>query len=96
MTGILCLLFAGILGVDLSNESNKGFLLQNIIKEVEARGCGVNQLNHQTWKQGGKVCYGSSGDPTDFTILPYNDCKDEWNSCCPMPDDQPTCPSIGG
>lgn len=91
------MLFLGLVGFDLSKE--KGEALETIAifgTESLAFGCGANYLNHQTWKESGTVCYGSSGSSTDFFVLKYNDCKDEQNSCCPFPETAPTCPTIGG
>lgn len=86
------MVFVLFVGVDISKESGETFVSARLIvgKSV-AFGCGANYLNHQAWKQGGTICFGNSGSPTDFVVYPYNDCRDEWNSCCQLPDVPPTC-----
>lgn len=91
------MLFLGLVGFDLSKE--KGEALETIAifgTESLAFGCGANYLNHQEGFTNGTVCYGSSGQPTDYSVLPYEDCRDMLNSCCAMPSDAPLCPTLGG
>lgn len=96
MTGVLFLFCLGFLGLDLSSKKGQSLKTISIFgTESLAFGCGSGYLNHQEVDPKATVCFGSGG-PTDFTVMPYNDCKDSWNSCCPFPGPVPTCPSIGG
>ena len=96
LSGFVLLLFVGILGSDLTLKKDQPFVLETIITPAEAIGCGIGNFNHHEGFTNGTVCYGGSGDPTDYIILPYNDCRMMPDECCAFPADAPQCPSLGG
>ena len=90
------LLFLGVLAVDLRSDSQENLVTRKISNVALAFGCGDGHFNHHEGFTNGTVCYGSSGNPTDFTVLPYDDCRAMLNQCCAFPADAPQCPSFGG
>ncbi|MHA7130908.1 hypothetical protein [Algoriphagus namhaensis] len=92
---VCCLLFCGLLGMDLGLESEQDLILQNVMNKAEARGCGEGFLNHQKPSINFVPCWYGPG-ATQFTIEQMHDCVDSANSCCRFPDLESPCMSLGG
>lgn len=91
LTGMICLLVIGILGVDLTSNSNGDLVFGNVFTVVEARGCGVGYYNHHRPLGTVTLCFDGG---TFIGFGTGHDCVVSDQDCCKIPNNENPCQTL--
>lgn len=91
MTGIIGLLFVGMLGVDLTSNTNGDLVFENVFTATEARGCGVGYLNHHRPIGTVTLCFDGG---TFIGFGTGHDCVVSDQDCCKIPNNENPCQTL--
>ncbi|MHA7130904.1 hypothetical protein [Algoriphagus namhaensis] len=88
---VCCLLFCGLLGMDLGFESEQDLILQNVMNKAQARGCGEDSFNHHRPLGAFTICFDVMGRPVG--VGTGHTCIVADQKCCKFPTEN-TCQSL--